>query len=125
MARRYPIHCHHQLIAEYRRHHQQMSQRWDVMLRDAVNVLRAEYPHVKGHPVYEPAWREGLQRRRFMYGEPLLWAAVAAARSGDIRRTWRYLTVLVRCYPRGFVSVLRHRVDRHFTGRGRRGCAQT
>lgn len=124
MARRYPIHCHHHLIAEYRRHHHQMSQRWDVMLQDAITVLRAEYPHVKGHPVYEPAWQEGLERRRSMYGEPLLWATVAAARSGDLRRTVRYLTVLVRCYPRGLAAVLRQKATRRLTGGGRRGCAQ-
>jgi glycosyltransferase involved in cell wall biosynthesis len=111
MARRYPIHCHHRVVAEYRRHGSQTSQRWDVMLRRAVAVLRAEYPHVKGHPVYEQAWQEGLDRRRHMYGEPLLWATVAAARSGDVRRTLRFLSVLVRCYPRGLVEVMRHKVS--------------
>ena len=111
MARRYPIYCHHHVIAEYRRHNQQMSQRWDVMLRHAVRVLRSEYPYVKGHPVYEQAWQEGLERRRRMYGEPLLWATVAAARSGDVRRTLRFLSVLIRCYPRGLVTVMRHKVS--------------
>jgi glycosyltransferase involved in cell wall biosynthesis len=111
MARRYPIHCHHSVVAEYRRHGSQTSQRWDVMLRRAVAVLRSEYPHVKGHPVYEQAWQEGLERRRYLYGEPLLWATVAAARSGDVGRTLRFLSVLIRCYPRGLVMVMRHKVS--------------
>ena len=111
MARRYPIHCHHLVVAEYRRHGGQSSQRWDVMLQRAVAVLRAEYPYVKGHPVYEPAWQEGLERRRYLYGEPLLWATVAAARSGDVRRALRNLSVLIRCYPRGIATVMRHKVS--------------
>ena len=82
------------------------------MLRRAVAVLRAEYPHVKGHPVYEQAWQEGLERRRYLYGEPLLWATVAAARSGDVRRTLRFMSVLIRCYPRGLLDLARHKVRR-------------
>jgi len=112
MARRYPIYCHHHVIAEYRRHNQQMSQQWDVMLRHAVRVLRSEYPYVKGHPVYEQAWQEGLERRRYLYGEPLRWATVAAARSGDARRTLRLLSVLIRFYPRGLLDLARHKVRR-------------
>jgi glycosyltransferase involved in cell wall biosynthesis len=112
MARRHPIHCHHAVVAEYRRHGAQSSQRWDVMLRRAVAVMRDQYPYVKGHPVYEPAWQEGVERRRLLYGEPLLWATVAAVRSGHVRRALKNLSVLVRCYPRGLETVMRHKVTR-------------
>ena len=113
MARRYPIHCHHAVVAEYRRHGSQSSQRWDVMLQRAVAVMRDQYAHVKGQPVYEEAWQEGLERRRYMYGEPLLWATVSAARSGDVRRTLRFLSALIRCYPGGVVNLARYKSARY------------
>ena len=38
IARTYPIYCHHEIIAEYRRHGAQMSQKFDLMLKDSLYI---------------------------------------------------------------------------------------
>jgi hypothetical protein len=100
------------VIAEYRRHAQQTSQRWDLMLRYAMEMLRSQADAVEGHPEYEQALRAGVEHRRRMYGDPLIWATVAAARSRDWQRSMKFLWVLLRWYPEGVVSLIRRKMDR-------------
>ena len=100
VARDYPVFCHHEVIAEYRRHPQQSSPRWDVMLRYAMQMLRAHAAAVAGHPEYEEAWRAGVEHRRRMYGEPLMWTMISSLRVSDWKGSIQYLGVLLRWYPR-------------------------
>ncbi|WP_447977176.1 glycosyltransferase [Candidatus Nitrospira bockiana] len=112
IARAHPIYCHHRVIAEYRRHSEQTSQKWDLMLRYAVEMLRRHHRYAKGRPDYERAWRIGWHHRRRLYGEPLAWSTVAAARAGDWRRAGRLLGALLRWYPEGLVMLARHKMGR-------------
>jgi glycosyltransferase involved in cell wall biosynthesis len=116
LARLYPIHCHHQLIAEYRRHDAQMSRKWDVMLRTGIRVLRSQWPYVKGKPAYEEAYRQGIQQYQTACGPPLSWQTVEAVRRGDWRRMLGNLAVLVRYYPQGIVELARHKLARVLSG---------
>jgi GT2 family glycosyltransferase len=112
VARRFPVYCHHNVIAEYRRHEHQTSQRWDLMLRYAMEMLRSQADAVEGHPEYEQARRAGVEHRRRMYGDPLVWATVAAARSHDWQQARKFLRVLLRWYPQGVLSLIRHKMER-------------
>jgi glycosyltransferase involved in cell wall biosynthesis len=112
VARNFPVRCHHTVIAEYRRHEQQTSQRWDLMLRYAMEMLRSHADAVEGHPEYEQALRAGLEHRRHMYGDPLIWATVAAVRSRDWQQAMKFLRVLLRWYPQGVLSLIRNKMDR-------------
>lgn len=118
LARRHRLYCHHRVIAEYRRHAQQTSRQWDVMLDMAMKVLRAEWPYVKGRAEYESAWRDGMKCRQRMYGEPLAWSLVAAARRGDWLRAARLLRVLLRWYPQGAIGLVQHKVRKHYAAAG-------
>ncbi|MDQ6733561.1 MAG: hypothetical protein M3Z35_05500, partial [Nitrospirota bacterium] len=86
IARTAPIYCHHEVIAEYRRHTNQMSQKWDVMMSTAMAILQAQRHYMKGRPDYEDAWRAGVLFRQKLYGPALTWAMVASARSKDWSR---------------------------------------
>jgi glycosyltransferase involved in cell wall biosynthesis len=112
IARRHPIHCHHHVIAEYRRHGQQSSQRWDLMLQNAMRMLAWQRSAVTGRPDYEEAWRIGLDHRRRLYGAPLAWAMVHAARSGEWKRAARYFYVLLRWHPLGLIGLIRQKAER-------------
>lgn len=112
VARHHPMYCHHTVIAEYRWHDQQTSRHWDVMLQSAMQMLQSHIDVVAGHPPYERAWEEGLERRQHMYGDPLMWAMVSAARQGNWSRTMNYLAVLLRYYPKGLWSLIRRKAGR-------------
>ena len=84
IARQYPIHCHHHVIAEYRRHPGQNSHKLAMMLAAAIKTLEAQRPYIKSHPEYRDAYRSGIRQRRSLYGEMIFWQGVGAAK----RRQW-------------------------------------
>jgi glycosyltransferase involved in cell wall biosynthesis len=112
IARSHPVHCHHELIAEYRRHQAQMHQRWDLLLLGGVQVLREQRRLVNGHQVYEVARRAGLEQHLRACGEPLLWQTVAAVKSGRWRQAMQNLWVLLRFYPHGVLKMLQQKLTR-------------
>jgi len=113
MARLYPIRCHHQLIAEYRRHADQMSQKWDVMLSTGVQVMRYQWPYVKGNAVYEACYKSGVRQYQKACGPPLVWQMVADVRARRWRQGMRKLSVLLRFYPEGLKELVGHKLPGH------------
>jgi glycosyltransferase involved in cell wall biosynthesis len=99
IARQYPIYCHHDVVAEYRRHSEQNSANYANMLRQAMRVLSAQWPYVKGNSVYEEAYREGKHFRQRLYGETLFRQMATAVRLGWIREAVRIGGVLLRYNP--------------------------
>jgi hypothetical protein len=112
VAGRHPIHCHHRVIAEYRRHGERITPRWDLMLVYAMKMLHLHINDAAGNVMYQRAWTQGFLDRQHMYGEPLLWAMVNAARSREWMRAMTYLSVLLRWDPQGLC--------RMFSGKMRR-----
>ena len=120
ISRQHPMYCHHELIAEYRRYSDQMSQRWGLMLQCTLDVLREQLAWIAGNSVYEAAYREGVRRTQGHYGERALWEMVAQARAKNWRQVLSDLRLLVRYYPQGLFWLLQHKCTRSFMGRGRR-----
>jgi hypothetical protein len=114
LARTAPVYCHHEVIAEYRRHTSQMSQKWDVMLSTAMTMLQSQWRYVKGNSDYEEAWRAGVTFRQGLYGPALTWTMVASVRSGDWSRALRCLRVLLRWYPQGLAMLISHKLSRGY-----------
>jgi glycosyltransferase involved in cell wall biosynthesis len=112
IARTAPIYCHHEVIAEYRRHTNQMSQNWEVMMSTAMRMLRDQRRYVKGRPEYEAAWQAGILFRQNLYGPALTWTMVAAARSRNWSRALRCLGILLRWYPQGLGMLMNHKWSR-------------
>lgn len=114
IARGAPVYCHHEVIAEYRRHTSQMSQKWEVMLSTAMAMLQSQWRYVKDRPDYEQAWRAGASFRQQLYGPALTWAMVASARSGNWSRALRCFGILLRWYPQGLLSLVRLKMGRRY-----------
>ena len=112
LARRWPLHCHHDIIAEYRRTPGQMSKRCDAMLRSGMNVLYEQWPHARQSPVYIEAYREGIYHCRRRYGEEALWQMVARARRGEFVTACRALWILLFYYPQGLLNLLKGKMAR-------------
>lgn len=116
ITRLYPIHCHHELIAEYRRHPEQMSQRWGLMLSSGIAAMREQWPYVKGNPLYEDAFRSGVRQYQNACGPPLVWQMVCDVRQGRWRRAAESFWILARLYPVGLRRLLRGKVNRLLGG---------
>jgi len=116
VTKQYPIHCHHELIAEYRRHPAQMSQKWGMMLRSGIAAMREQWPYIKGNRVYEEAYRSGVRQYQEACGPPLSWQMVRDAKQGRWRDAITALWILVRLYPEGLQKLLRDKVARVFRG---------
>lgn len=98
IARRHPVCCHRELVAEYRQHGENMSARPALMLETVLGVLRRQWRHARADPRDRRAYREGVRYWRSLYGRALsneLWSS-AARGEPRARRGWR---VLVRHAP--------------------------
>jgi glycosyltransferase involved in cell wall biosynthesis len=111
VARRYKMHCHHELVALYRRHTEQASLNVEAMLKSGLQVLWAQRPHIRGNRAYREAYRTGIRHTKQTWGIPLAWEMVVAAREGRVRRAAQCLWVLLRLYPQGLADLLQHKMS--------------
>jgi glycosyltransferase involved in cell wall biosynthesis len=112
VARSFPVVCHHQVVAEYRRHTDQITKRLDVMLRAIMTIYRLHRPYIRRHPEYRLAYRNGVALTQRACAEPLIWQMVAQARAGEIGRAARSFTALARYYPQGLLKLMLHKCKR-------------
>ena len=106
VAKTYPINCHHEIIAEYRRHSAQNSQKYDIILRASHRVLRMQRDHVKRNTRYREALQSGIHFRQRLYERSLIEQILSDIKKCNWRRTGQALSVLVRYHPRGLVNAL-------------------
>jgi glycosyltransferase involved in cell wall biosynthesis len=67
IARRYPITCHDEVVAEYRHHGANISANIPLMLTTALDVLRRQRAHVKGDKHYERMYKRGVRGWTYYY----------------------------------------------------------
>jgi glycosyltransferase involved in cell wall biosynthesis len=107
VARLYPVEFHDGVVAEYRRHDQNMSLNDALMLSQLCGVIRRQWRHARGNHRLRAAWHEGRRSMREYYGDRL------ANRIRDrIRRraglagTLRDAAILSIYHPMGLVGHL-------------------
>jgi glycosyltransferase involved in cell wall biosynthesis/SAM-dependent methyltransferase len=84
IARQFPIACHNQVIAEYRRHEHNMTHNSGFMLTWALAVLHSQWVHVAGKPVYETAYKIGEKFWQHHYAKQSLKEALAHLKTGAL-----------------------------------------
>ncbi|HKN86886.1 MAG TPA: glycosyltransferase [Nitrospiraceae bacterium] len=109
IARQYPIHCHHRVIAEYRRHPSQGSQKLIKMLAAAIRTLQAQRPHLGNHPEYRVAYRAGIRQRQGLYGQAIFWQALRAAKARQWSTSLACAAVLVQYDRKDLIGPLYQR----------------
>jgi glycosyltransferase involved in cell wall biosynthesis len=112
IARLYPVRCHHEVIAEYRRHPAQIHQQWDALLVGGLQVLQDQLALIKGQRVYEEACRAGIEHHLSACGEPLFWQTATAVRDRDWKRAATGFSVLLRFYPQVIAKFLQQKLGR-------------
>jgi glycosyltransferase involved in cell wall biosynthesis len=101
VARRGPLHCHNQLVSEYRQHGGAKSADNARMLRYTLAILEGQRTLVRGDRAGEEAWRAGVRNAREHYCRRGLAQVRALAQAGgDRRRTLRSMLMLLRHGPR-------------------------
>jgi len=107
IARRFPVHYHNQVVAEYRVHEANTSHKSAVMLRSTMSVYRKQWKYVKGDRRLEEAYKQGAQFWQNRYGEELILKMRADVRQAG-RDGWRQLfgelLILLRYSPQVFAK---------------------
>ena len=116
IARDHPIYCHHEIIAEYRRHGAQMSQKFDIMLKSSLTVLRLQRDHIKRNPIYREAYQSGILFRQRLYNTALQHQIVTDIKQRRWHRVLEALFIYLRYHPRGLTSVLWRKIRKKILG---------
>lgn len=101
ISRGYPVAFSGALVAEYRKHGENMSLDAALMLRQLRRVMRRQRPHIVGRSRRE-AFRDGQRNIGRYYGDRVVTQIRerVRARSGW-QRTLKDLATLIWCHPRG------------------------
>ena len=113
VARRFPVHHHGRVVAEYRQHGTSMNQRPGLMLKSTVTVLRSQRPRLKDDKRREEGYMVGLRGMQADYGVPLAEDIRDALRQRAWKRALGGMFVLARYFPSGLALLLsQRRLDR-------------
>jgi glycosyltransferase involved in cell wall biosynthesis len=102
ITREFPVHKHNKIVAEYRRHGQNMSQNYGSMLEAALRVLNAQAPFVSCDPRYKEALMKGISNWRKHYGSLMVQDFRNNLRTHGLDcSSIRQLANLASTYPQG------------------------
>jgi Glycosyl transferase family 2 len=110
ISRTHPVVFHECLVADYRKHGENMSNNAALMLRQLQRVMRRQRSCLV-EPAHWQAFREGLQNIRSYYGDRVMSQLRERVRT---RRGWARsledVATLAWCHPGGLVEHLRRKV---------------
>ncbi len=106
IARKFPIHCYDQVIAEYRQHGTNMTHNAVLMLESTLTVLRAQWKYVKGNKQYREAYKAGMRLGREYYGAQVVEEVGMHLRAHEWQQILCDIWVLLRYCPCNLASFL-------------------
>ncbi len=110
IARKFPVFCHGEVVADYRQYHLDggnVSGNAGGMLRATLTALRGQWPYVKRNPDYVKQYRRGIQHKKMMWGN-----LVIRDFTGPRQRPVSGLLQLLRYDPVTLLKFLSRRVSR-------------
>jgi glycosyltransferase involved in cell wall biosynthesis len=112
VTRRWPIHCHNELISEYRQHRAAKSADSAQMLNSTTRILRSQLPLIEGNTDYEEACHIGIRNFQSYYYRNSIRQLRSFLRTG---RHWthalRNVQVILRTGPRMLAGSARRRLN--------------
>ena len=106
IARRHPIHCHPDIVCDYRRQPEGASNNRAAMLRGIAAVLGEQEAYVRANPRYTAALAEGRRAYMARWGGFLADAVREQWHARDWRRLATGVATLARHDPRGLAAVI-------------------
>jgi len=113
IARRFPVHHHGEVVAEYRWHGANMTADPALMLRSTMAVLSGQREHVKGNKQYEKAYKAGMKAFQEHNGVNLARDIRSRVREREWAKAARGGLALARYYPRGLSLLSEGRLERY------------
>jgi hypothetical protein len=113
VARRFPIHHHGELVAEYRRHDATLSADPALMLRSTVAVLHMQRGYVRGNKQYEKAYKAAMEAIPEHDAVNLAVEIKSHARERQWSKAARDAWALARYYPRGLLLLSEGHQERY------------
>jgi SAM-dependent methyltransferase len=110
IAERYPIACHGELVANYRRHGSNMSLDYSGMLESVLAVMEKQRLRAAERPEWQAAWRSGATRWRDAACGMAMGAGLAAARQGKLQIAARGLGFALKTSPMSIPRAIARRV---------------
>ena len=111
IAQKFPIYCHTDCVAEYRRHGENMSSNQMLMSEHLARVLRSQLKGIGGNKEYEEACRTGLEFYQRVYRIPVIVERMRiAARKRDWSGTLRDMLLLLWSDPLVFTETMGSKV---------------
>lgn len=111
ISRVHPVIFHDTVVAEYRKHGQNMSDDAALMLRQLLVVMKRQRPHIVT-PERRAAYRDGIRNMREFYGDRIVMhlRERLERRGGKwCRRTITDLATLIVCHPAGALGQARRK----------------
>ena len=99
IARQFPIRCHEETIAEYRKHGTSMTRSGELMLRYNLAALRSQWKHVKRSRQKKEAYKTGIRFWKQAWGRYVVEQIRAAMAEGEWKRATQGMLSLLRYSP--------------------------
>lgn len=106
IARQFPIRCHGETIAEYRKHGTSMTRSGELMLRYNLAALRSQWKHVKRSRQKKEAYKTGIRFWKRVWGHYVIEQIRAAMAEGEWKRATEGMLSLLRYSPSCLGSML-------------------
>ena len=106
IARQFPIRCHGETIAEYRKHGTSMTRSGELMLRYNLAALRSQWKHVKRSRQQTEAYKTGIRFWKRVWGHYVIEQIRAAMAEGEWKRATEGMLSLLRYSPSCLGSML-------------------
>ena len=110
ITRKFPIHCHGQVVAEYRQHGANMSAKASLMLKTSLLVLGSQRKYVGGDRQALSAYKAGVRNWQEYYGRKLMKDARLHGEAREWDQAIQAAFALLRYYPRGVASKARNKI---------------
>ena len=105
IALEFPIHCHNQVVVQYRTHGANVSTQSAALTLDGVlTAMKLRQPAIRGNREREAAYRAGRRHWIGLFGPGLSYDFVRNAKAGQLRLAAKSLVMLLALYPRGIAS---------------------
>src|SRR5438874_3411872 len=106
IARQFPIRCHEETIAEYRKHGTSMTRSGKMMLKYNLMALRAQWKHVNRSRQQMEAYKTGIRFWKRVWGRYVIEQIRAAIAEGEWKRATEGMLSLLRYSPSCLGSML-------------------
>ncbi len=111
VTKRWPVYCHNEVISEYRQHNANMSSDNALTLKATTQILRLQWPLIKGNKQYEEAYQTGMRNFHRSYYGTALNQLRSFLRTGKHRtRALQNFRMILRFGPRMLARSARERL---------------